>query len=571
MPSYKSNSKKNSKEAKSSISKRVLIVYIFFFFAILSLIGRLGWIQLVEGDELHRQAQKQWSRETSLEAERGEILDRNENPLVSNVTEKEIAARPEVIKSPETIAKELETVIDKEKEEIEKALSSDSSYVRLATKTTKGTSDQREKFKKIRSLPGILSESKIKRYYPHEKLASQVIGYVGEEESWSGLERKYERELSGNEGWSGVQTAADMTQIPHGKEQLLPPKNGKSLITTLDLNLQFVMEKQLEKVLEERNADRALALAMDPNTGEILAMGSKPNFHPADFNNYEGSLRRNPLVESSFEPGSTFKILPLAASIEENQFDPEETFFSSGSTQVAGTTITCWSGGNDEWITFREVVYESSNPGFVEIGQNLEKENMLRYIEGFGLGSKTGIDLPAEAEGQLFTKEQMGPVELATTSFGQGISVTPIQQAVAVSAVANGGYLVEPYIGSKYINEDGNKKEINNKRIIRQVISEKTSQKVTDILEGVVEEGTGENAKIEGYRVAGKTGTAQKPSPEGGYLDNEYISSFIGFAPAEDPEILVYVAVDIPREGLPWGGEVAAPVFKEIAKEALRK
>ncbi len=552
----------------SQTNWRLVIVFALAVLAFISLITRLGWIQLIRGAELQQEAWKQWSQDINIEAQRGEILDRNGEILTGNVTSSKIFAYPEEIQSVDTAAAEVSRIFGIDYDKVKDKLQEDTTRVELM-ETSDAEFGRIIQDKEAIHLPGIERKTDSGRYYPHESMASQVLGFVGDEQGWSGLEYEYEEELAGKDGWMLHQISPDMKEIPHGEGQFVPPKDGKDLKTTLDVNIQYVLERELEKALEEHEAKNAMALVMDPNNGEVLAMGSKPDYHPADYQDYEGQKRQNPLIENSFEPGSTFKPTTLSASIEENNFDPNRGFHSTGTIDVAGTTISCWSGGHDEMLDFREVVYRSSNPGFVVMGQELGKETLMRYIQGLGYGERTGIDLPGESRGSIPELEQKGPVELATVSFGQGVSVTPIQQAVALSAIANEGEIVTPYVGKKLMGEAETEQNLGENKKVRQAISEITANKATDILEGVVEEGTGDNAQIEGINVAGKTGTAQKPAPDGGYYEDKYIASFIGFAPANDPELLVYVAVDTPQTYPPWGGHIAAPVFREIMKDSL--
>ncbi len=318
-------------------------------------------------------------------------------------------------------------------------------------------------------------------------------------------------------------------------------------------------------------AENVIGVAMDPKTGEILAMASMPEFDPGRFAQYPVEVyNRNLPIWRQYEPGSTFKIITLAAALEEGVVRLDEGFHDPGYAMVAGVRLRCWRRGGHGHQTFWEVVQNSCNPGFVELGERLGKERLYRYIRAFGFGERTGIDLVGEQRGQLFSLERMGPVELATTAFGQGVSVTPIQQVAAVSAAINGGKWMRPHVAKAWRDpETGRVVEEVKPEAVRQVISPETSKKVREALERVVAFGTGRNAYIDGYRVGGKTGTAQKPAPGGGYLQNEHIVSFIGFAPADDPQIVVYVAVDNPQ-GIQFGGVVAAPIVRNILDEALR-
>lgn len=555
-----------------TIRKRLVFLFIIILIFTLSLFGRLGWLQLVRGEELRQQAWEQWNRSVPVSAPRGSIRDRNGEILVGSVTADSVIALPGQIESSEMVAGELSRILDRNYEKLKNMLEKDTGQVILARMVDKS------KAQHLRALdiPGIKVTTETRRYYPHDRLASQVLGFVGVDHGLGGLEFVYEEELSGKDGWMEFQADGTLKgkELPHGTGRFVPPKDGKDIKTTLDLNVQYILERELERAMVQYDPVEVMATALNPNTGEVLGMAAKPDYYPGEYDQFEAKKRNIPVINKTFEPGSTFKLVTLSASVEENKFDRERDFYCKGSIDVAGTSIGCWSGGHGS-IDFLEVVYGSCNPGFVTLGQELGKEKILNYIHGFGFDDRSGIDLPGETTGILFTPSQMGPTELATTSFGQGVSVTPIQQAVAVSAIANGGDLLKPYIGKSIVNESGESYDrereasLGESTKIRQVISSETSRKVTEIMEGVVMEGSGQNAFIEGYRVVGKTGTAQKVGPDGAYIPDEQIASFVGFAPADDPEVLVYVAVDTPKEGPAWGGQVAAPVFKNMMEDIL--
>jgi len=330
------------------------------------------------------------------------------------------------------------------------------------------------------------------------------------------------------------------------------------------------MERELDQAMSSLQPDGIIAIAMDPNNGEILAMSSRPTYEPDKYREVPTEVyNRNLPIWMTYEPGSTFKIITLAAALEEDKVDlKNEMFFDPGAIEIGGARLRCWKKGGHGSQTFLEVVENSCNPGFVTLGNRLGKEVLFSYIKDFGFGTKTGIDLGGEENGIMFKLSQVGPVELATTAFGQGVSVTPIQQITAVSAAINGGTLYKPHVSKAFINrETGETVQTIEPEVVRQVISEETSKEVREALESVVAKGTGRNAFIDGYRVGGKTGTAQKVV-NGRYSPNEHIVSFIGFAPADDPQIVIYVAVDNPQ-GIQFGGVVAAPIVRNIMEDAL--
>ena len=343
-----------------------------------------------------------------------------------------------------------------------------------------------------------------------------------------------------------------------------------NLTLTINLDLQKSLERELDNAISMYNPDQAFGIAVNPKTGEILAIASKPDFSPSNYQDYDASLiNRNLPIWMTYEPGSTFKIITLAASLEENTINLNDHFYDSGSVKVGGATIHCWRHGGHGDETYLEVVENSCNTGFVNMGLRLGKEILFSYIEKFGFGKKTGIELNGEENGILFDINKIGDLELATTAFGQGVSVTAIQQVIAVSAAINGGYLMQPYI-VKSVNEPELNEAIikNEPQIVRKVISEETSKEVRETLESVVARGTGHNAYIAGYRVGGKTGTAQKVE-DGHYLTGNYITSFIGFMPADDPEIVIYIAVDNAKGITQYGGTVAAPSAKNVLLDAI--
>ena len=409
----------------------------------------------------------------------------------------------------------------------------------------------------------LLKESK--RYYPYGNLLSHVLGYVGiDNQGLSGLELEYDDVLTGSVGAIKYYSDALGNKLEMA-EEYVEPINGNNVTLTIDLDLQIAVERELDNAQAKYNPEHILAVAMDPNTGEVLAMASRPNYDPNEYQTYtQEVLARNLPIWMMYEPGSTMKITTLAAAINEgvvNLF--EDTYYDSGSVNVDGATIHCWKAGGHGAQTFLNVVENSCNPGFVELGFRLGKEKLFEYIKNLGFGEKTGIDLNGEAKGILFYLDKVGNVELATTAFGQGVSVTPIQQITSVSAIVNGGTLYKPYIVKSTENSKGDILTSVSPTEVRTVITKETSEMVRYALESVVANGSGRNAYIENYRIGGKTGTAQKVN-NGTYMVGNYILSFIGFMPADKPEIVVYVAIDNPKGVVQYGGTVAAPIDKGI-------
>ena len=402
-------------------------------------------------------------------------------------------------------------------------------------------------------------------------MMSHTLGFVGiDNQGLSGLELMYDHYLTGSYGAIKYFSDAkgNRLQLTEIYEE---PQDGINVNLTIDYKIQAALERELDNAVAKYNPDQALGIVMDPNSGEILAISSRPNFSPSNYQDYTvEEINRNLPIWATYEPGSTFKIITLATALEEKLVDLEkDTFYDAGSIRVENAKIRCWKAGGHGHQTYMEVVENSCNPGFVALGLKIGKETLFDYIEKFGFGKKTGIDLNGEGSGIIFDLEQVGPVELATTSFGQGVSVTPIQQVVAVSAAINGGYLYKPYI-VKSLNEPETNSVIkeNKKQIVRKVISDETSEKVRHTLESVVANGTGRPAYIDGYRVGGKTGTAQKVK-DGRYMVGNYIASFIGFLPADNPKTVIYIAIDNAKGVTQYGGTVAAPIARSVMLDII--
>lgn len=548
------------------IRRRLLWLFGAVALLMLALIVRLGWIQFAMAEELQQKAWEQWNRSIPARSSRGNIYDRNGCLLAGSATVETVVAIPPQIEDPYFTARALASVLEMSEERILELITQERAAVYVKRKV------EEEEAREVRllNLPGITFTQETKRFYPNETLLSQVLGFVGMDQGWAGLEIYYEEKLKGRDGSIVFPTDNRGREIP-GVRRFIPPKEGMDLILTIDETIQFVMERELSKAMAEYAPERVLALAVNPQTGEILAAASKPDFNPNRYNDYDKEFWRLFPVTDTFEPGSTFKLITLSASIEEDLYREEEGFFCSGSATIAGHTINCWTSdrGGHGAINFLEAVLGSCNPAFMALGERLGAEKLFDYIRAFGFGVRSGLDYPGEGTGLLFRPEDVGPLELATTSFGQGISVTPLQQVMAVAAIANGGYLMQPYLVKEVRDPEGEATEQRSPKVIRQVISEKTARRVSLIMEEVVKEGSGVNAYMEGYRIAGKTGTAQKVGPGGVYLGGEYILSFIGFAPIEDPQILLYIAVDGAKRGPQWGSQVSAPLFKNIMQDVL--
>ncbi len=419
------------------------------------------------------------------------------------------------------------------------------------------------------NLKGIGFAERGQRFYPKDTLAAHVLGIVGiDNQGLEGIEVWYDSFLRGTRGQVRSERDATGKEIPGGVTEFIPPVDGNDLYLTIDEVIQYIVERELDKGMAELKAKRGMILAMDPKTGAVLAMASRPAYNPNRYFEEPDSLRRNPIVSDTYEPGSTFKIVTASASLEERVVRPDDTFFDPGFIKVGDRQVRCWLAGGHGSQTFVEATENSCNVVFATLGNRLGQERFYEYIQAFGFGSSLGIDYPGEATGLLQRPKNVGPVELANISFGQGISVTPIQLLSALCTIANGGTLMRPQLVSKIVDPDGFVVKEFQKDPIRQVISKETSKELSLILESVVVNGSGFRAKVPGYRVAGKTGTAEKP--EAGRYSDKRIASFLGFAPVEDPKIAIIVIWDEPDVGISYGGVVAAPTFQAILKDVLR-
>ncbi|MGI6097521.1 MAG: penicillin-binding transpeptidase domain-containing protein [Dethiobacteria bacterium] len=551
-----------------TIKRRIIFIFFIVFILTAALIIRLGWLQLVKGEELEQQAREQWEREISAPALRGSIYDRHGNLLAGSAMVDTVVALPSQIKDPQQTAAMLATVLSMEEQRLLELINRDKAAVYVKRKVEK---DEAEAVRSL-NLPGITFTQENKRYYPNGTLASQLIGFVGTDQGWGGLELYYEEELKGKAGRYIFPSDNLGRELPHAVRRYIPPQDGHDLMLTIDETIQFIVERELARAMIEFEPDQIMAIAVNPQTGELLAAASKPDFDPNEYTAFDPECWTLSPITSTFEPGSTFKLATLVSAVEEGVYRRDEAFMCTGSINVSGTNIGCWTStrGGHGPITFLEVVQGSCNPGFITLGQRLGVEKLLSYIAAFGFGARTGIDYPGEGSGIVFSPEQMGPVELATTSFGQGVSVTPLQQVMFVSAIANGGYLLKPYIVAEIRDSEGNVIKKNEKEVVRQIMSAETSQVVAEIMETVILEGSGVNAHIEGYRIAGKTGTAQKVGPTGSYIPGEYILSIIGFLPIDNPQIVLYVAADGVKRGAQWGSQVTAPVFRRIMEDVVK-
>ncbi len=554
----------------SDIHTRIRFFFLLILCISIIIVIRVFYIQVIEYDKLSVLAESLWSRKLPIGADRGEIYDRNGKVLATNLTTTSLVVIPNQIENKEEVAKALSEILHSDYEDMLAHVSKKTSIERIHPEGRQLSYDIASQIDEL-GFDGVYLVKESKRYYPYGNVLSHVLGYVGiDNQGLSGLELTYDEYLTGKDGAINYFSDGKGNRLEIS-EVYEEPQDGMNLQLTIDLDIQLAAERELDNVMSKYTPEHALIMAMDPDTGEILAMASRPNFDPNNYQDYDTeTINRNLPIWMTYEPGSTFKIMTLTSSIEEKTVNLfEDTYYDSGSIHVEGATIHCWKSGGHGAQTYLNVVENSCNPGFVTLGQKLGTQTLMSYITKFGFGEKTGIDLNGESNGILFSIDKMGPVELATTSFGQGISVTPIQQVTAVSAAINGGNLYQPFLVKEMLEPETNTVVYSKEPNLRaNVISEETSSLVRFALESVVANGSGRNAYIENYRVGGKTGTAQKVQ-DGHYMDGNYILSFIGFMPADDPEIVVYVAVDHPVGVVQYGGTVAAPIAKSILEAAI--
>lgn len=531
---------------------------------------KLVSVQIIQYDELSTKAKENWDREIPFHTQRGEITDRNSEVIVTNKLAPTLYFMPSQNEDKEYAADAIANVINKDRAKILERLQQRVSLVKIAPEAKNISYEQAEKIQQLQ-IPGLYSGVDYVRSYPHGNLLARFLGFTGaDNQGLAGIEYEYDELLKSSDAAIRLFTDAKGNALEHVDDEWKEGKDGATIQLTIDLKLQKIVERELSQAMLEYDADQALAIAMNPNSGEILALASFPTYDPTKFSEVEPSIyNRNLPVFMSYEPGSTFKIITLSAAIEEGVVNMEEEHFHDhGYTMVEGARLRCWKREGHKDQTFYEVVQNSCNPGFVELGQRVGSTKLLDYIHKFGFGKKTGSNIAGESSGILFSKDAFGPVEHATTSFGQGVSVTPIQQMQAVSAAINGGTLYTPYTVSKILDAKTNEVIMEqNPEAKTQVISEETSEKVRHALELVVAKGSGRQAFRDGLRIGGKTGTAQKVE-NGRYKDGDYIVSFIGFAPANDPEIIVYVAIDNPKSSLQFGSVIAAPIVGRIIEDA---
>lgn len=552
------------------INSRMKVLLLIFVVLLLLIIIKVFYVQVFEYKKLYSLSKDLWSRDLPVEANRGLILDRNGVVLADNLTTTSLVLVPNQIKDKKDTTTKLAQILNVSYDEMYKHVNKKTSIERVHPEGRRLSYEIADKISNLK-LPGVYLVKESKRYYPYGNLLSHTLGYVGiDNQGLSGLELQYDKYLTGESGAIKYFSDAKGNKL-NLSDVYLEPQDGMNLQLTIDINIQKSIERELNNIVDMFEPDMALAIVMNPNTGEIYGMGSRPDYDPNNYQNYNQQvLSRNLPIWATYEPGSTQKIITTSAAVEEKVVDLDnDLFYDSGSVKVDTAKIKCWKAGGHGQQTFMEVLQNSCNPGFVKMGQLLGKDRLFSYLDKFGFGAKTGVDLSGEGKGIIFPLSKVGNVELATTAFGQGISVTPIQQVTAVSAVVNGGKLYQPYIlKSISEKETGNIIKKNSKKFIRQTISKETSNTMRGALENVVAKGGGKAAYIDGYRIGGKTGTAQKVE-NGVYLVNNYIMSFMAVVPSNNPEAVLYLAIDNPKHTAMLSSYTTTPIARRILLDII--
>lgn len=556
--------------------KKIVAVFALCMAAMLFLIGRLGYLMLLRADYYSEKAQDLHERERSIKAARGKILDCNGKVLADNKTVCTISVIHSQIKEPEKVIDVLTEELGLERNQVKKRVEKNSSIERIKTNVDKQTGDKIREY----DLAGVKVDEDYKRNYPYGNLASKVLGFTGSDNlGIVGLEVKYESILKGTDGQILTMTDARGVELSDTGEGRKEPVSGRNLILSLDANLQEYAQQAAYQALEQKQADSVSIILMRPGNGEILAMVNVPEYDLNDPFNLKKSTNgmsqqeiqdernkmwRNGCINDTYEPGSTFKIITASAALEEGVVTPEDTFSCPGFRIVDDRRIRCHKTTGHGSETFVQGVMNSCNPVFIEVGQRLGTDAFYRYFQQFGLLEKTGIDLPGEAGTIMHQKKDIGPVELATISFGQSFQITPIRLAATVCSLINGGHQITPHFGVEVREDDGTLLETLSYKEGKQIVSEQVSKTMRMILEKVVSEGGGKKAYIEGYHIGGKTATSETLPRSA----NKYISSFLGFVPAEDPRILGICIINNPQ-GVYYGGTICAPVMRTVFENIL--
>lgn len=546
---------------------RIRFVGFLFVLAFVLVVARAFQLQVLGQETWQRRAERQHQKVIPLTAQRGTIYDRNGEEMALSIEVDSIFVDPQKVTDPEAGARALSAALQIPYGTLKAKLSSDKSFIWIKRQISPRESEQVRNL----NLPGVNFIKEHQRFYPNSEIGAQVLGFTGiDPTGLEGVELKYNAQLLGQGGYLVMERDALGRGIGAGSRAVEGASRGNDVYLTLDKNIQFLAEKELAEGIKKARAKAGTVIVMDARNGQVLAMASQPDFNPNAAGSFKPSQWRNRALCDTYEPGSTLKTFVMAAALNEGIVKPTDRIFcENGKFRIGGRTIHDHKPHGS--LTAAEVVKVSSNIGTAKLGKLLERERLYRYLTDFGFGTPTGIDLPGEVGGLLRKPNQWFEIDLATISFGHGISVTPLQLATATVALANGGYLMSAPLVSKVVDREGNVLEKHEPKVVRQVVSPLSAQQVQDMMSLVSEEGgTGTLSSVPGFKVAGKTGTAQKVDPvTGGYSADKRVSSFVGFVPAKDPRLVILAVVDEP-EGVTYGGLVAAPIFSRIADQALR-
>ncbi|MGE5455394.1 MAG: penicillin-binding transpeptidase domain-containing protein, partial [Methylocystaceae bacterium] len=539
---------------------------------LLLLTGRMIYLQTIRSASLASQALENRTHSITVEAKRGAIYDRNHQELAISIDTESVFVSPLKIKqsgNQKETAQALANILGLDAKEVYKKLSGNNSFTWIKRQALMPNSKEYEQLKAL-ELPGVYTVKESRRFYPEKEIACHVVGITGVDNvGLEGIDYHYNDLLTGTPGLLVAETDRKGNPIPETAHYSVPSQDGMNLVLTLDSNIQHVVEQELDKIWQERSPESVSIIVMDPRTGEILALANRPNYDPNHFRDYPNINRRNLAINNALEPGSTGKIITAAAALEEGVVRPSDYFYCPSTIKVQDRTIHEAHNESFGTLTFQGLMEKSSNVGFVQVGLKLGLERYYRYVRAFGLGQKTGIDLPGEASGILVPEKSARQIDLATMAFGQANATTPIQLVTAMAAIANGGRMMKPHLLKEIRNSEGKLIKRIEPETVREVVSQETSRQLRLILENVVNEGTGERAYIAGYRVGGKTGTAQKISPNGGYLENSFVTSFIALAPVNAPQLVALVTLDNPQGAFRFGATTAAPSVKAIFEYSL--
>ena len=537
------------------------------------LVGRLFFLQIIDKSDLQAKNLSQVQVDRKLQSPRGTIYDRNGRPLAMSVVTKSLYADPKMIKqSPSEVAELIAPYVTMSKEDIVKSLQEDTAFVWIDRMMEPEKSKAVAQLIEDKNLEGLNFVEESKRYYPNGNLAAQVLGFVGtDDKGLDGLEMVLDDELKGGIQKELVATDRKGNAIFGSVLSKYLPDKGKSVTLTIDASIQFIAERALDKAMEDTGAKHASVIVMDPKTGEILAMANRPTYDPNHYSQGSEEDFKNIAVTNLYEPGSTFKPIIASAALAAGKWKLDTVYNDKGAFAANGHIIRNWNGEGYGPVRLLDILKYSINTGMAEIGTLTGADILSKYIRDYGFGSETGIELPGEGAGILYNPEDMSKLDVATMSIGQGIAVTPLQMVRAFGALSNGGAMMKPHIIKSYSNSQGDVTSTTETSVVGQPVPAETAKTIVDILEKEVSEGGGTKAMVEGYHFGGKTGTAEKlDTKHGGYLDGQYIASFIGFGPVEDPKFVVLVVIDDPQKGSYYGSQIVAPVFKDIVSQLVR-